>query len=40
MKEKYEDMMCDVIEFETADVITDSGNSGNSGNGEVDFGGN
>lgn len=32
MKEKYEDMMCDIIEFETADVITDS-----SGNGGIDL---
>lgn len=32
MKEKYEDMMCDVIKFETADVITDS-----SGKGELEL---
>lgn len=24
MKEKYEEMICDVVEFETADIITTS----------------
>lgn len=34
MKEKYETPVCEVIEFETEDVITTSGNDGNDGIGE------
>ena len=32
MKEKYETPECEVIEFETEDVITTSGGIGESGN--------
>lgn len=35
MKEKYETPVCEVIEFETEDVITTSG-LGDGGNEEVD----
>lgn len=28
MKEKYEEIACDVVIFETLDVITSSGNTG------------
>ncbi len=37
MKEKYENIICEVISFETADVITSSANySGGYGNGSLD----
>lgn len=34
MKEKYENMTCEVIEFDSPDVITTSGGGNVSGGGE------
>ncbi len=31
MKEKYEDMACDIVEFEASDIIVTSGGSSNVG---------
>lgn len=34
MKERYEDIACDVVEFEMSDVIITSGDSNNPAEGE------
>lgn len=31
MKERYEDIACNIVEFETTDVILESGGNDNSG---------
>ncbi len=38
MKEKYETPVCEVIEFETEDVITTSGVQSGVGDGAIDIG--
>lgn len=37
MKEKYETPVCEIIEFETEDVITSSGTSSGVGDGGIEI---